>query len=59
MDADLEQMTRDQLIAEAKKLREGIREQRTRVILASPRIVGLVAGKDGPYSGRTGMARVH
>ena len=28
MDADLEQMTRDQLIAEVKKLREGIREHR-------------------------------
>ncbi|MBA3753499.1 MAG: hypothetical protein H0X01_05055 [Nitrospira sp.] len=28
MDADLDQMTRDQLIAEAKKLREGIRQHR-------------------------------
>ena len=28
LDADLEQMTRDQLIAEVKKLREGIREHR-------------------------------
>ena len=28
MDADLEQMTRDQLIAEVKKLREGIRKHR-------------------------------
>lgn len=28
MDADLEQMTRDQLIAEVQKLRQGIREHR-------------------------------
>jgi len=28
MDTDLEQMTRDQLIAEVKKLRTGIREHR-------------------------------
>jgi len=28
LDADLAQMTRDQLIAEVKKLREGIREHR-------------------------------
>ena len=28
MDSDLDQMTRDQLIAEVKKLREGIREHR-------------------------------
>lgn len=30
MDEDLEQMTRDQLIAEGKKLREGVREHRDR-----------------------------
>lgn len=28
MDADLEQMTRDQLVAEVQKLRQGIREHR-------------------------------
>lgn len=28
MDADLEQMSRDQLIAEVKKLRQGVREHR-------------------------------
>ena len=48
MDEDLEQMTRDQLIAEGKKLREGVREHRDRSeheLCSSPALWGLLPEK--------------
>ena len=52
MDADLDVMTREQLIAEARRLRAAIRghprQHRTRALLASPGTLGPPTREDRP-----------
>jgi hypothetical protein len=59
VDDDLEQMTRDQLIAEVRKLRAGIRDHRDSTkpaLLASPGFVGVAAREDRPAAHCPGLA---
>ena len=43
MDENLDRMSREQLLAEAKGLRQGIRQHRPRVVLAPSAVVGVAA----------------
>ena len=52
MDDDLERMSREELIAEARRLRQGIRAHRDsteqRALLAPPRLWGLLPERQDP-----------
>ena len=62
MDEDVEQMSRDQLVAEVKRLRQGIRRHRDstghELVLAPPGLVGTTAGSDRPAARSAGLAAV-
>ena len=62
MDADVDLMSRERLVAEVKRLRQGIRQHRDklgpRVVLVPSGVVGTAARGDGPAAIGTGMAAV-
>ena len=62
MDEDLGRMSREQLLDEVKKLRQGIREHRDSTgqepLLASPGALGTLAGEDRSDSCSAGLAAV-
>ena len=63
MDEDLFQMTRDDLIEEVRRLRQGIRQHRDsnlhELCWHHPSLWGVIAGKDRSDPCSAGMAGVH
>ena len=63
MDADLDRMTREELVAEVKKLRHGIREHRDsslhELCWHHPSLWKLLPDKTDSVAGGTRMAGVH